>query len=370
MNCKRTISVLLVCAMMTSLLTGCGSTVAADPAETTEPAETVEAATTRTVTLSDGYEVTNIPADVERIAALFGPSYERLYVLNAEDKIVMCSDFHQKNWPWSHLIYQRVNDDDMIMIENASKGLNVEEIVDQDLDVVFYWRNEEVLKALENVGLPGVPFNSGGGIDSIKNELLVYAEVLGTDEAMAIYNDYAAYFDAKLAKVTSVTSQIPESERKTVYYARSNLLTTFGMESDIIAVCQAAGGICVSDELAGGSSVDIDKEQLVAWNPDFIFVDHSTAPQSEVDSLFADSDYSTVSAVQNHNAYTVPVGTFYWDAGVQMILLVEWMAQTMYPDYFPDVDMVKELQEFYSEFYRYDLTDEQAQMILNNQDPT
>jgi len=355
---KRLTALILALAMAGVLTAGCGKTVPAAKEKN------------RSVMLSDGYEVKGLPDKIDRIAALFGPSYERLYVLNAEDKIVDCSDFHKSAWPWSHLIYKRVDSADVHEVKNASKGLNVEEIAGQDLDVVFYWRNEEVLKALDNVGLAAVPYNTNGGTDSIKQELNAYAQVLNTDEAKTINSSYADYFDRKLAAVKEVTDKIPDSEKKTVYYSRSKLLTTFGKDSDIIDVCRDAGGKPVTENLPGSSSVDTDREQLTAWNPDFIFIDHTDNAQGEVDKLLSDADYSGLNAVKNRNAYAVPVGTFYWDAGVQMILLVEWMAKTMYPDRFPDLDMKAELKDFYKQFYRFDLTDEQAEMILSNENPS
>lgn len=370
---QKILALLLAASLTLSLLAACGGTDVPDEtasasagAETTEPSAQGD---TRTVTLSDGYVVEGIPAEVERIAALFGPSYERLYVLGAEDKIVMCSDFHRSNWPWSQLIYQHVDDEDMAIVQNASSSLNVEDLLEYDLDVCFYWSTSEVLKALENVGIAAVPYSSTGGVDSIKQELYSYAQVLGDEEAMAIYERYADYFDTALAEVQAVTSQIPDEERKVVHYGMRALLSPVAGDSDVVAIIEYAGGIPSSTELTGSDSTDIDKEQLIAWNPDAIFIDHTTDPHAAIDEIYADSDYANISAVQNGEIYGVPTGVFYWDAGLQMVLLVKWMAATLYPDYFPDMDMVAELQEFYSEFYHYDLTEEQAQAILNCENP-
>lgn len=46
-----------------------------------------------------------------------------------------------------------------------------------------------------------------------------------------------------------------------------------------------------------------------------------------------------------------------------------YLASTLYPDRFPDVDMTAELKKFYSEFFYYDLSDEQARRILAHLDP-
>ncbi|MNV93497.1 hypothetical protein D3C71_1881970 [compost metagenome] len=64
-----------------------------------------------------------------------------------------------------------------------------------------------------------------------------------------------------------------------------------------------------------------------------------------------------------------PSGAFYWDMGLQKILLVMEMAKILHPDAFADLDMNAELREFYSKFYHYELTEEQADKILNRENP-
>ena len=363
------LSLVLSLSVLVGPLAGCSQTTTS---ENTGDDTTTEAEGdgTRTVTLSDGYVVEGIPENVERIAALFGPSYEKLYVLGAEDKIVVCSSFHQTGWAWSHLIYEYVDSEEMVAIANASSSLNVEDLLEYDIDVCFYWNTSDVLKALENVGIAAVPYTSSTGIDSVKATLYSYAEILGTDEAMAIADRYAEYFDETLAEVQAVVSQIPEEERKTVYpaYASVDVFSTYGQDSVVVAAVEAAGGIPVTAEVEGSSSIEIDKEQLLEWNPDVIFLDHVAAANlsSITDSVMEDEDLANVTAVQNSEVYAVPIGVFYWDAGIQIILLVKWLAVNIYPEYFPDVDMVEVLKDFYEEFYRYELTDEQAEGILAN----
>lgn len=36
-----------------------------------------------------------------------------------------------------------------------------------------------------------------------------------------------------------------------------------------------------------------------------------------------------------------------------------WLAQTLYPDYTKDIDLKKETKYFFSEFYNYDVSDEE-----------
>jgi iron complex transport system substrate-binding protein len=59
----------------------------------------------------------------------------------------------------------------------------------------------------------------------------------------------------------------------------------------------------------------------------------------------------------------------YWDYSSEGILLMEYLAKTFHPDKFPDLDMRKEVQEYYQKFYHYNLTDDEADRILNHLAP-
>lgn len=120
--------------------------------------------------------------------------------------------------------------------------------------------------------------------------------------------------------------------------------------------------------------MEVTAEQLVAWDPDYIFVDHAgssgnkTAEQV-IDEMVAQDVYSEMKAVKNDHVEVVPTGVFFWDSGVQKPLLMLYLASTLYPEAFSDVDMKAETKAFYSEFFDYDLSDDEVTRILAHLDP-
>lgn len=46
-----------------------------------------------------------------------------------------------------------------------------------------------------------------------------------------------------------------------------------------------------------------------------------------------------------------------------------WLAKTLHPDRFRDLDIVKEMRDYYRQFYHYPLTAEEARLILAHQPP-
>lgn len=359
----RKIAVLLLFVFMFSMVAGCG----------TEQENTEVEQDTRTVTNLDGSEIV-VPTEVNRVAALFGPSYEKVVLLGAEDKIVANGDFHIDGWPWSNVIYERL--DEVPGVPNAHESLNIEEILKLKPDVVFYWDNPAEVQRLQEANIAVVPAVSsaqGQKFEDCKNMLMVYAQVLGKEEEK-IAQEYCQYFDEKVDMITSVTKDIPEDQKPSVYFAVQKLLWSAGKESDIPEVIDLAGGKCVHANMPGGSKSEVNMEQMLKWDPEYIFVDHAgssgnASAEEVVSEMSEDARYKQLSAVQNEQVKVCPTGVFFWDAGQQKVLLLMWMAKTLHPDLFEDLDMQAELKYFYKKFYRYDLTDEEVEKILLHMPP-
>lgn len=362
---KKILCTLMSVMMILAVAAGCGQQGNGD-SFSAQNADTG----TKVIVNCDGTEVT-VPEKVEKIGCLFGPSYEKVVMLGAEDKIVFDGDFHIDGWPWSNVIYKYLND--VPGITNAHSAPNIEDLVKYEPDLVFNFPNPETTKAMEEAGMYVVPMASTDKYDSIVEEVKVYAEAIGGD-APAIAEKYADYFYEVADKVKEKAESIPEADRKTVYFANENILKTHGNQSSILDLIELCGGIPVTEELEGGNSMEVTAEQLVAWDPDYIFVDHAgssgnkTAEQV-INEMVAQDVYSEMKAVKNDHVEVVPTGVFFWDSGVQKPLLMLYLASTLYPETFSDVDMKAETKSFYSEFFDYDLTDEQAEQILAHLDP-
>ncbi|PWR71277.1 ABC transporter substrate-binding protein [Methanospirillum lacunae] len=309
-----------------------------------------------------------VPKDVNKIGCLFGPSYEKVVILGAEDKITMASDSHQTLWPWSNIVYKDLNKIPVI-IKNAQTP-NIEDLVKNKPDVIFFWNTPETVQKIEDAGIPVVPAPDTKKFEDVKTSLDSYAQVLGPD-AKAISKDYADYFDKKLAYVKSNIGDIPSDQRPSVYFAIRKPLQTAGANSDISEMISLAGGKSVTDGLDAGFGTDITVEQLLKWNPDYIIIDHcgasnlgSKPADQTLQEMVNDTRFSDLSAMKNQHVYISPTGVFFWDAGQQQILQLMWLAKLLHPDKFQDLNMNNEVKEFYSKFYHYELTDDQADRIL------
>jgi len=89
-----------------------------------------------------------------------------------------------------------------------------------------------------------------------------------------------------------------------------------------------------------------------------------------VDQIYNDPKWKDINAVKNHRVYVNPNGMYMWDRNCpEEALQIQWAAKTFWPDLFKDLDVVKETKDFYKKFFNYNLTDDDAQRIINSEPP-
>ena len=89
-----------------------------------------------------------------------------------------------------------------------------------------------------------------------------------------------------------------------------------------------------------------------------------------IERIKNDRAWSSVAAVKNSRIYANPVGTFLWARySCEEALQVLWVAKTLYPDLFADIDMVREVRDFYKKFYSHDISVDEAGRMLAGLDP-
>ena len=178
-----------------------------------------------------------------------------------------------------------------------------------------------------------------------------------------------AFYDKVFTKVNSTTSKIPEKQKKKVYYASGSeglqTAPSGSLNTQIIDIC--GGKNAAEIPLQHPSKYfDVSMEQVIDWNPDIIIASNPHAYKN----INNDSKWQNVKAVKEKKVYLVPQDPFNWidqPPSANTILGAVWMAKTLYPDKFQDLDMESLTKEFYSEFYHYQLTDEQLDSLLNPQ---
>ena len=142
-------------------------------------------------------------------------------------------------------------------------------------------------------------------------------------------------------------------ETPSVYLAgNSSMLSTAGnamYQSDMIRL---AGGVNVAAEIEDTYWVEIDYEQLLAWNPDYIIL--ASDADYTVEDVMADPNLADCAAVVNGNVYQMPSKAEAWDSPVPSgILGALWLANVLHNEVLTDVDCAAKMDEYYETFYDF-----------------
>ena len=321
------------------------------PTASPSPAQQVDEQGVRTVIDAAGREVA-IPEKVERLAITCnGGAHQELTILGASDRIVAMPS--TKKFPQLQTMFPAYAD---VVDAGSFDDVNLEEMIKADPDFIFVGLSSKEGNAkLEEAGFPIYTMLIGwADIDTLKQEFLNVGAILGNEtQAQALVD----YWDEKVALVEQAVAQVPEEERKVVYYTGEEITAanTSGWTWPLI---ETSGGISAVPE---GIQGEVNVEDVISWDPDVIIVQGGT----DTSGLLSDERIQDVTAVANGAVYQCPIGAFWWDRpSPESPLAFMWLAKTLYPEYTQDIDLEAETKAFFSQFYNYELSDEEYQSFF------
>ena len=325
-------------------------------------------ASTRIITDRAGRTV-RIPKIPQRIACIFGPSYEKLFALGGADRVSIVANVML---PWNYKLNPAL---DKTPIMGNYAAPDVEELLGLKTDLVIYHPFAKQIERLSASGLPVVvPYDGSQRQLTLEDffkdyyeQIRFYGELLG-GPARKIADDYCTYVNERINKVIAVTSKIPAADRPKVFYFCGQVNGPPGTQtrhSTADWLVTAAGGTMLTHDEAS-YFVAVTTEQMILWNPDIIVV--STLPS--IDPILNNPHWKTITAVKENRVVMNPQGLFYWSHfSTESFLCVQFLAKLFHPDLFADLDVKQELMDYYAKFYHYALTPLEAEQILNHLPP-
>lgn len=374
----------IVCLLLsvTMILSACGSSAPAKEPQTPADNAAAEESTMNVIVDLKGEEV-EVPKDPQRIAAMTGPAYEMVFMLDEADRINMVKSGHTTNYPLALLTNPDLANLNTVAA-NPSTSVNVEDYLKHEIDLVLYYENDTELKKFRSVGIPAVAISTSSGIvdsmEAVQNQTVdeyietatttinMIAKALGTDEAKAELDAWNTYTADVIKMIHERTKDLTDEERPVVYWGNTwgeNILASYKLDTRWYEV-NLAGGRLVGPDQGGGQFPEVTKEQLFAWNPDIILVDnHGNYPELVIKSMYKEgSDWASLKAVKEQKLARIPAGVFFLDKGSTTALITLWMATVIQPELFADIDIVEEVQNYYINFYEYDMTREEAEKVV------
>lgn len=320
----------------------------------------------RLVTDQIGRQV-HIPDSVNRVVILQHQTLNIAVQLDAMDKVVGVLDEWKKQLGANYvrLAPQLPN----LAMPGGLTKVNIEELLKLKPDVVFVtnYAPADMISQIAGAGLPvvaisllDVPPEEAVKLNpSVKDEpaaidsgfatgVRLIADILGKKEQG---EELIAATTQTRKLVADRLADLKEDQRVPVYMANPDL-TTYGHGKYTGLMMQRAGARNVADAIAGFKQVTM--EDVLSWNPAVIFVQERYP--AVVDDIKKSASWQTIDAVKNGRIYLMPEYAKAWGYPMPeaMALGELWMAKTLYPDRFADVDMQAQADAYYRKFYRTD----------------
>lgn len=264
-------------------------------------------------------------------------------------------------------------------ILNAKTGytsgtdINTEELMTLNPDIVFYSAdNKKMGDLLKNAGFTAVGISANiHDYDCIKT-LNSWLELLGqiypeNNKAKTVLE----YSENILKMVGERTKDLSPEQRRKVFFLfkySDNTIMTSGDNFFGDWWAESIGAINAAKELTGDNQQVVNIEQVYAWNPELILITNfNTAyPEDLYENTIGSYDWSGIDAIANKEVYKMPLGMYRsYTPGTDTPVTLLWLAKTVYPELFSDIDIIKETKDYYQKLFGITLTDEQASAIFS-----
>lgn len=330
-----------ILAILLTLVLVLGLCACAKPSQQpTEPAG--ESLYPLTLTDMAGRSVT-VPAKPERLVSGYYISTSALIALGLEDSLVGIEAKANKRAIYKLAAPQLMD----LPSVGTAKEFDLEGCIALKPDLVILpMKLKEAAKKLEELGIPAL-LVSPESREDLAQMITLLAEATGLPAQGKALLDFT---DVQV-KALEAVSQL--ENRPTVYMAgNSSLLSTAGSkmyQNDLITL---AGGINVAAAIEDTGWAEIDYEQLLTWNPDYILL--ASDASYSVEDVLSDPNLKGMQAVESKQVYRLPSHIEAWDSPVPGTILGSvWIANVLHPGVSGIPDAKALTREFYQTFYMF-----------------
>lgn len=301
-----------------------------------------------------GREV-NVPVLAKRVVAI-GPGSLRLVCYDgAADKVVGVENA-EKQWSGGGkpyiLAYPELKDLPVIGQGGPDSTPDAEKLISIKPDVIFVIQLVDKSRADELQAKTGIPVvvlsygNLGTFDDDVYRSLQLIGQITGNEKRA---DEVIAFLKKSLQDLNDRTKDIPVGNKPTVYVGALGMKGMHGIESTQAKYLPfvAINAKNVVDETGKTGSVMIDKEKLLTWNPDILFIDEGGLSLVQDDYKKNPQFYQSLSAFKKgeiygqipYNSYNTNIETAFADA--------YYAGKVIYPEQFKDIDPVQKADEIY-----------------------
>jgi iron complex transport system substrate-binding protein len=235
-----------------------------------------------------------------------------------------------------------------------------------DLILSTYITRSQADELQNRTGIPVLAIKYGNfdnEIDTLFRALAYLGNTLNKSERATFLVDY---IQNNIQNLNTLSASVGEGPGPSVYIGGIAYRGSHGITSTepkyppfrfLNAVNVAASlGTVMTSEVDLLTNAFIDKEQLIAWNPEYIFLDMSSSSYSG--GLMEDDWITTLSAIKNDNIFTVYPYNWY-TINYSTLLVNSWfIGSILYPEAFYGIDPEKKAREIYTTILGRDVYDD------------
>lgn len=376
MNGLKKFSAFCVIFCMIFFAVGCGSTSSNNESEAQKESlvesesidsvsnsvseEVISDEGTRTVTDMAGNDVV-LPNHVERVACWSATCETAIVAMGQADKMLYSSTFASGDFEFTYKLFPELRN-----VEKLSEKLSNEELIARNVDVVFV-KSKSNIEKLQNAGIP-VFYLEFNNIEQTKESIRLIGEIF---EVPDIADAYVKYIDKYIPLIQERLANINEEDQITVYapLLRGNEDTVFNtydpshISTELFELCGAH--VITQDITFTDNNGIITEEALIRINPDVIFL-CGFYREKAYDFLMSGNYENILNAVDNKKIIYYPLGMYDWSAGgFELGISSIWVAKSLYPEYFEDINIQELTKEYYLDTTGVELSDEDIEYIFH-----
>ncbi len=329
----------------------------------------VQSAEQKEMTMTDGFGRTvTFETPVESVLCSGSGTLRYLVYLRGEDLIVGVDTIEKQGREVEGRPYALVHGSwlkDLPLFGEFRGKDDPEKIIAIDPDLVIkggssgtaYGTSIAEIDDLESrTGVPVVGFAYGSLRNDVeKEEMYTALRVMGKAiQHDARAEEVIAYIEATIADLESRTADIHPEEQKRVYIGGVSSAGAHGIISTEPAYPPFLW--VHADNVASGlgtTHVDVAKEAIVDWDPDYIFIDAGTTRmdnEGAVGQLRDDPALKGLTAVKEGQVYGVLPYNFYNTNYETVLANAYYVGKVLYPDLFADIDPAEKAEEIMTFF--------------------
>ena len=241
-------------------------------------------------------------------------------------------------------------------------------VVKPELVLMKSYMAEKLGEPLEQLDLP-VLYLDLEAPEVFYQDLITLGQVFGNQDRADML---VSYYQDRVASVEEMVSSVTDDQKPSVLileYSEDGGEVAFSvppltwLQTSLVEI---AGGDPVWKDLEmEGGWVVVNLEQIAAWDPDIVFlIDYSGNASNVKSQIAANPILSQFRAVKNDQFFAFAYDFYSWDQpDTRWILGLQWLATKIHPDLTGEIDILSEVESFYSELYLLDQETIDAEVI-------